>query len=133
MPARRFTTCDIERMAAGYRAGQTTSELARIVGTDSGTVSYRLRRAGVVMRTNSQAKRLYTLREDAFAQHGDEATAYWFGFLCADGCNYRSRGCGEVHLVLHKRDIAHLERFPADNSGASTRHQQNLRLRRTGP
>ena len=98
-------------MAAGYRAGQTTTELARIFGTDSGTVSYRLRRASVVMRTNSQAKRLYTLREDAFAQRGDEATAYWFGFLCADGCNYRRRGCGEVHLVLQKRDIAHLERF----------------------
>ena len=105
MPARRFTTTDIERMAAGYRAGQTTTELARIFETDSGTISYRLRRAGVVMRTNSQAKRLYTLREDAFAQLGDEATAYWFGFLCADGSNYRRRGSGEVHLVIQKRDI----------------------------
>jgi hypothetical protein len=100
-------------MAAGYRAGQTTTELARIFGTDSGTISYRLRRAGVVMRTNAQAKRRYTLREDAFVQVGDEATAYWFGFLCADGCISQRRGSGAVHLVLARRDLSHLERFAA--------------------
>src|SRR5205085_9225815 len=74
---------------------------------------YWLKKLGVPTRTVSEVKRRYALREDAFARLDDEATAYWLGFLCADGCNYRRRGCGEVHLVLQKRDIPHLERFAA--------------------
>jgi hypothetical protein len=38
-----------------------------------------------------------------------ELTAYWFGFLCADGCVYRS--AKQCAVTLAARDRKHLERF----------------------
>src|SRR5437588_10086868 len=111
--ASRFSQDDLSRMTALYLAGQNTKEIARVFSTDGGTVFYWLKKLGVPVRSISQAKRHYTLPEDAFAEVTDEATAYWFGFLCADGCVMQRRGCGEVHLVLAKRDSGHLERFAA--------------------
>jgi hypothetical protein len=54
--------------------------------------------------------RLYTLRQDAFAAVDDEATAYWLGFLFADGSVTRRGG---VTLVLQERDTDHVRAFAA--------------------
>lgn len=59
------------------------------------------------------APRRYALREAAFEAIADEASAYWLGFLFADGCI--SAGCnrqpGTVSVALQARDREHLERL----------------------
>jgi hypothetical protein len=60
----------------------------------------------------SEAKRHYRVREDAFAEVADEATAYWLGFLYADGCVLEANRIPQVlALWLAEKDRAHVERF----------------------
>lgn len=42
-----------------------------------------------------------------FSKIDTEEKAYWFGFICADGCIYNNR----VILDIQIRDIEHLEKF----------------------
>jgi hypothetical protein len=54
------------------------------------------------------------VREDAFAGVADEATAYWLGFLFADGCVLEANRIPLVlALWLAAKDRAHVERFNA--------------------
>src|SRR5436309_4936012 len=73
--------------------------------------------------------RLYTLRADAFAAVDDEPTAYWLGFLFADGSVTRRGG---VTLVLQERDTDHVRAFAtflgSDAPIASLTRQAGVRL-----
>src|SRR6266542_6548428 len=109
----RLTEDAISEIARRYLAGETSTVLGVQYGIHAGTVYDLLRTRGVPMRSRSAAKRRYALRENAFRSIEDEPTAYWLGFLCADGCVTQRRGSGEVHLVLQGRDIPHLERYRA--------------------
>lgn len=114
MPAKsRLSDAQIAEMTTRYYAGDTTTALGFAFGIHRATVYDLLSTRGTRMRSRSEAKRVYPFREDAFANILDERTAYWFGFLCADGCVIQRRGTGEVHLVLQDRDAAHLEKFRA--------------------
>lgn len=56
-----------------------------------------------------QAK--YSHNPDAFKETTDES-AYWIGFLMADGCISEAKGSQtRVRLVLKKEDIDHLQKF----------------------
>lgn len=109
----RLTEAEIAEMASRYLAGETSTVLGAYYGVHAATVYDLLRTRGVAMRSRSTAKRRYAIREDAFRSIGDEPTAYWLGFSCADGCVVRRRGSGEAHLVLQERDIPHLENYRA--------------------
>ena len=50
-------------------------------------------------------------REDAFDTIVMSQLPIAEEFLCADGCVVLRRGSGEVHLVLQKKDMLHLERY----------------------
>ena len=47
------------------------------------------------------------MNEDYFETIDTEDKAYWFGFLCADGCVYKNN----VYVSLCIRDIRHLQKF----------------------
>jgi hypothetical protein len=102
-------------MCRRYAAGENSTEIAAATGFDRSTVHYWLCRRGVSRRSNSEVKRRYRLREDAFAALGDEAAAYWLGFLFADGSITIRRGNHEkaVRLLLQSADLEHLEAFAA--------------------
>jgi hypothetical protein len=107
----RFSEDHIADMARRYLSGETMAAIGASYSIHRGTVDSLLRCRGVPILSRADAKRKYPFREDAFDTIADEPTAYWLGFLCADGCVVLRRGSGEVHLVLQKRDIAHLERY----------------------
>lgn len=107
----RFSEEQIAVMAARYQNGETMAAIGADYGVHRGTVDSFFRCRDVPILSPSQAKRKYPFREDAFDVIADESTAYWLGFLCADGCVVLRRGSGEVHLVLQKKDIPHLERY----------------------
>src|SRR5215472_12112276 len=94
----RFSPDERSQMAELYLTGATSQQVADIFHTDKGTVCRHLEKAGVVRRTNGETKRKYFIRQDAFAAVQDEATAYWLGFLFADGCVYERRNGGNKGL-----------------------------------
>jgi hypothetical protein len=100
-------------MCCRYTAGENITEIAKQTGFDRTTVHYWLRKRGIHRRSNSQAKRRYRLREDAFAVISDEHAAYWLGFLFADGSVSVRRAGKEksVRLLLQASDQRHLQAF----------------------
>lgn len=50
--------------------------------------------------------------ENFFARKGDLTTAYWAGFIAADGCVV-VRPRRELRIALHRRDETHLKQFCA--------------------
>lgn len=103
----------IKEMCHHYVSGESITEIASHTGFDRTTVHYWLCKRGVPRRSNSQVKRCYHLREDAFAKIIDEATAYWLGFLFADGSVSVRRGGREksIRLLLQEADRDHLKTF----------------------
>lgn len=70
-----------------------------------------LKRRNIPIRNQSQAQRKYYFDENAF-DHITEESAYWIGFLMADGnISYRHDGSPEISLVLNKKDKEHLIKF----------------------
>jgi hypothetical protein len=71
----KATIAVIDEMCRRYLARENMTEIASRIGCDRTTVHYWLRKRGVAIRSISDAKRRYQLREDAFAVIADEATA----------------------------------------------------------
>jgi hypothetical protein len=94
-----------------YQDGQGITEIGAAIGcTPSGAHRF-LKRSGIQRRTQTQAKRLlHPLREDVFDEISEES-AYWIGFLMADGCVTYRRGCYAIALVLKVSDREHVGDF----------------------
>lgn len=113
MPRHVIAAEDLSAIQEMYAAGATSYQIAEQYGCNPSTVQYWLHKSGCI-RSISDAKRQYHVREDAFAQVLDEATAYWLGFLYADGCVMEAHDIPQVlALWLADKDRAHVERFNA--------------------
>lgn len=100
-------------VVGAYLNGESQTELAGRFGVDRGTIRYTLKVAGHSMRPQGDACRKLPLAQDAFDRI-TEASAYWIGFLMADG--YIRLRKGEpwgVRLVISDKDLGHLEKFRA--------------------
>ena len=107
----RFTTDIFAEWARRYEGGESTRQIGRAFGVNGGTVYACLQQMGAAFRRPSVSKRRYSHREDAFDRIGDEPTAYWLGFLFADGNLSSDRARRSVRLSLAERDEAHVEQF----------------------
>jgi DNA-binding CsgD family transcriptional regulator len=83
-PAPALDVAQVEEAARLYASGMSTTELGRRYNRASGTVAKALRGRGVRLRVQSGAKRRKRWRYDAFSRQ-DRDTAYWVGFIHADG------------------------------------------------
>jgi hypothetical protein len=109
MPKRsRFDPDTFSAWRRRYEAGQSTKQIAVCFGVGGGTVYDRLKTMRVAFRSPSVSKRFYLVNEGAFSRIGTEETAYWLGFLYADGSVWGSR---YVALWLKEKDAGHVERF----------------------
>jgi hypothetical protein len=95
-------------MCARYRQGLSSSQVALELKIDPTTVLTALRRAGVEVRPTGAARRFHC-NDSFFSVIDNEASAYWLGFLAADGCVTESRNV--VSLSLQERDRCHVEAF----------------------
>jgi hypothetical protein len=102
-------TVNAERQAgvvADYLAGKSLAQINARWGGTGPTVYTALRRANVEYRQKAR-----TLDETAFDVVGEES-AYWAGFLMADGCVVDRPGrWPEVKLSVKGADRPHLEAF----------------------
>jgi len=96
-----------------YKSGRSTSQIARHLQVSPPTVSRWLHRQGVTLREPRETSTKCQLRHDAF----DELTvdsAYWIGFLFADGSVIACRGeKPRVQARISERDRDHLTKLRA--------------------
>jgi hypothetical protein len=88
-----------------YDAGDSSGAIGRAMGITDSTVSNHLRRHGLPVRQRGWATRQYPLRDDAFEEMTD-ASAYWAGFLLADGCVSDAK---RITLALQASDVGHVQ------------------------
>lgn len=93
-------------VARGYASGISSCGLAKKWGLSRTTIVDILRRQGVETRSRSVSQRRHTLDDSVFDEVTDD-TAYWVGFLMADGCVWRNT----ISLGLSLVDIGHLHKF----------------------
>ena len=99
-------------LVAKYVSGVSRNRLAIMFDASRPFVTDCLRRHGVAYRQHSESctsQRLYSLRQDAFANcETEDVAAYWAGVLMSDGCVSRSL-C--VILTWKYSDVEHLKEF----------------------
>jgi hypothetical protein len=107
--ARSLSMVEEEAICAAYLAGASLDALAEQWKRSRTGIVGVLNRHGIPRRDAYVAShsRKYPLREDAFSRLSD-TSAYWLGFIAADGCVTRER---VVQIALHACDEAHLHRF----------------------
>jgi hypothetical protein len=96
-----------------YECGESAASIAKALGYASGGVILnRLREIGISIRQSDTYCRRYSLNEGAFNSITEES-AYWIGFLMADGCvHYTKRwNSAVISLCVAKYDCLHLENY----------------------
>lgn len=108
---RKLTDKQRRTIPIEYAAGQSTTQLAKQYGVRDVVIARWVRKAGVLIRSPSQRHRKYFLDETVFNKI-NQNSAYWIGFLMADGCLHIRRGQSpQIKIGLQIRDIIHLENF----------------------
>ncbi len=90
-----------------YNQGQSTIQIGALFGVHGGSVYDVLKKRGVTFRSPKISKRKYSVDESKFSVIDTEESAYWLGFLFADGCVTDK----DVILFLGEIDSDHLEKF----------------------
>jgi hypothetical protein len=110
---RRLTKEEKEEAVRLYVEDQLSSiEVGKRLNVSKAAILQLLRYKNIKRRTIGQAKRLYGLNEGAFSEV-TEPSAYWIGFLMADGCvAYRpEKKAPEIKLSLGWKDRKHIKLF----------------------
>ena len=95
-----------EKVKSLYLGGSSLNQIAPMFNTGYTTIRRILEKAGIPRR-----RRVYTANDAAFSEISPES-AYWIGFLMADGCiQHPEWGMPTVKLSLQIRDKDHLEKF----------------------
>ncbi len=101
----------VQEIVEKYEGGKSSRQLGFEYGVADVTITSLIKRRGVFIRNRSNAKRTNQIKEDVFDTINEES-AYWIGFLLADGNVYhpkkRSR---QLNLGLAEKDWEHLEKF----------------------
>lgn len=99
----------IRNLITGYESGRSLPDLSRECGYHCTSIGRMLKANGVVLRPRGRPAG--RCREDAFDAVTEES-AYWTGFLMADGCVGDPPGQSKrIQLAIHEKDIGHLEAF----------------------
>lgn len=108
MSWRNFTDDEEAEIAKIYLAGHSKRAIARAYHlTSYSSITGALRRQGIEERSPSESCRRIQYDKHAFDKIDNEETAYWLGFLYADGY----AGIRGLRLSLGRRDIEQLKRF----------------------
>lgn len=101
----------VQEIIDRYNAGMPARQLAFLYSVADVTITALLKRYGVAIRNRSNARRTSQIKEDVFDTITEES-AYWIGFLLADGNVYHpEKRSKQLNIGLAKRDWEHLEKF----------------------
>jgi len=102
----------IQRIIRKYTDGISAKQLGFEYSVVDTTITSLLKRHGVSTRSRSDARRTNQIREDIFDTITEES-AYWIGFILADGNVYHGgpKHSKSLNFGLASRDWEHLEKF----------------------
>lgn len=95
-------------MVSRYLAGESSLKIAADIGCNFCSVYHELQRRGIPVREPFERHQKFGLNTDFFTSINTEASAYWLGFLAADGAMQEGF---RVSLVLAIKDKAHLHKY----------------------
>lgn len=105
MPPRLFTPEEEACIVQIYEAGHSKRAIARAYNLKwKIAVDTTIKRAGIHVRPNTEANRLYTINHEAFDVIAPES-AYWWGFIYADGSISRHKS---LTIGLRHTDVDHV-------------------------
>jgi len=108
---KKLTKQQVIELCDKYQSGYSTYKLAKIFNISNVAVSGLLKRRNIKMRNRSESMQHINLNESIFDNITEES-AYWIGFLMADGCIYnRKNESSELSVVLSSKDYDHLIKF----------------------
>ena len=125
-PQGKLTPPEKDAVILAYDGGESCQHIAARLGLDHTSIWSIVRRRTRI-RSASEAHRLYPLDESVFDTITEES-AYWAGFIMADGCVHRGRQT-VVRIGLSAVDSGHLEKFRAF---MKTTRQLEIRERNEG-
>lgn len=108
-----WNPCDkiVEEIITKYKDGKSARQLGFEYSVADVTITSLLNRRGVFIRNRSNAKRTNQIKEDVFDTITEES-AYWIGFLLADGNVYHPpKRSKQLNIGLAAKDWEHLEKF----------------------
>lgn len=109
MAKRNFTDSEEEQIAKIYLSGKSARAITRAYGLRFHiSIVDALRRQGIEQRPVSERNRIHKLNSNAFDKLDNEQSAYWHGFLYADGYIANNK---TLSLGLSSLDIEHVESF----------------------
>lgn len=107
----RLTKEQIAKVCEIYKQGISCPKIAKEFNVSSVAIQGLLKRRNVPRRTQSQAQRKLFFDENAFDVITEES-AYWIGFLMADGnVSHKHGSSPEISLTLCSKDKEHLLKF----------------------
>jgi len=108
--AKHLTREQVQQMISEYRQGDSSGILAARYGVTHKAILGLLKRRDIPRRPQGPARTM-PLDESVFDNITEES-AYWAGFLMADGCiSYQDGHSPCISVELSSEDQAHLERF----------------------
>lgn len=107
MPPKIFTVEQEREIAALYSSGKHILEISKAYKVSFPTIRAAIVNQRVPIRSLSDQKRTHELDTTIFDQIDNEQSAYWYGFLWADGGVHGTR----TMLGLKESDIPHVEKF----------------------
>lgn len=100
-----------EKIKEMYLSGVSNPDIAKTLGLSKNLTYKSLLENGVEIRPASVSHRTATINELAFSEI-NENSAYWSGFLMADGCITQRPGrSGVISIGLSGKDEKHLYKF----------------------
>jgi hypothetical protein len=110
-----FTIEQASMLRSRYESGDTTVLLAKEFNVKDTCIANWIRKAGGIIRSNSESKRKSVFDEHFFDVIDSEFKAYWLGFFMADGYVGKYGGVWRnFWCTLAAKDGHHLENFLAD-------------------
>lgn len=110
MPTRNFTDSEEVQIGTIYLSGKSTRAIAKAYGLSHHiSVTSALKRQNIKQRPKPERNRLYKVNQYIFDEIDNEAKAYWWGFLYADGHTHRR----SLILSLSTKDKKQLEKYRA--------------------
>jgi hypothetical protein len=105
----RLTAIEIDEVLLMYNSGKTLSEVASFFGVSAPAIAGLLQRRGVVRRSSRDCQIKCKLNHNILDEITPES-AYWIGFIFADGTVGRRNGSPEISIALAEKDRLHLEK-----------------------
>lgn len=108
---KQFTKYDIDtqQVIALYQSGYSQGDIRKQLGVPLHVIWRILHKAKIPARPFFTPKK-HSLRHDAFSTLTEES-AYWTGFLMADGYVYDKHSKNQIRLSLKRSDEQHIEKF----------------------